>query len=211
MATNAATTIDFRLIQAVGTVLLSTIEEEIVSMTYGMTRLLRQGVETQRSLLSSLPQGSDRALAYGDIEALIAKLTAMITDLQHRNLSVSELADRVASLEESSAKRADLVSPESSTIAVPEVRLHAIEDSLNSVELLAGGLGQQDEDLSQLNHRLSTLENLIQSLGALPEIVARQSQVLSRLDERLSRLEAKHLVDQGMSEREIEPDRVSQP
>lgn len=212
------TAIDFRLIEAVGTVFLSTIEDELLYLTYGMTRLVKQGIETYSLRLDFLSGFSEPALfKIGSVDSLIARVAEAIEELQRRNFTVSELGTRVSSLEQSLGQSL-VIKPESvepalrsqatPTIAISEVRLHAIENSLNSVELLAGGLGQQDKDLLQMNQRLSKLEKLLQALSDLPNLLDQQQQGIARINARLKNLEAQQWVDREPKVRQMEPDRV---
>ena len=206
------TAIDFRLLEAIGFVFLSSIEGELVSMTYGVTRLLKQEVTAQQSILNSLaPATNPSEFKLEDVDVLIGNLADVVEQLRQQNLTVAHLETRMTGLEESLAAnstRASEPAPSGSTIAVSELRLHAIEDSLNSVELLAGGLGQQDEDLLKMNQRLSNLESLLGTLSHLPDLMGQQHQIIAGMDERLRRLEDQRLVDRELRVREIEPDRV---
>ena len=210
MTINAA--IDFRLLEAMGSVFLTTIEGELVGAVYGVTRLLKQGIETHPSLLNPLPSVGAQS-SFREVDQLIAKLVDLTEELRQRNLVVARLEARMEKMEEpvpsAPAGTEESASTRSiPTIKVSEVRLHAIEDSLNSVELLAGGLGQQDEDLFKMNQRLSNLESLLQTLTHLPDPMGEHYRVIAGLDDRLSRLETQRLVDREGKTREIEPDRV---
>lgn len=194
-----------KTLEALGMVLLTLLEEEMVSLAYGASQFLQQGMERgldmQRQLQAYSSQGSG---SLSGVEPLLSQLSRMTEQLQQRNQSVADLEARIADLER--AQSGSVPASGWDPMELSPTRLMAIEDSLKSVELLAGGIGQQNEDLIQLQDRVASLETGLQSMPDLSSLLEQQMQILTRLEARIARLES--LETDASSVQRIEGDRV---
>lgn len=179
-----------KTLEVLGMNLLGMIEEEMINLTYGTTRFIKQGLDAQKQFQANYSFSSKDSFL-PNMGSLANQLADLTQQLRQRNYTIAQLEERLTKLEaNATAQTFSEVAPHSAgLIAEPDTRISAIEESLGSVELLAGELGQRGEDMSALNQRVARLEEFLQPLSTLPELLDRQSQIITRLEERVGRLE----------------------
>ncbi len=175
---------NYKLIEALGLALLGSLEDGLVSLTYEATRLLPQGFPTppwlqtnpfQADLIAKpMTQQFDRtapseapSFKEMDVDPLLKRVAQLAEQLDQRQQAFSVLESRVGRLEEYIMQQS-LVSqyieqPQES--AVLDSRLTAIEDSLDSIDLLATELGHRGATSAALDSRVSKLESVVQRVA----------------------------------------------
>ncbi|MBD2022508.1 hypothetical protein H6F43_20210, partial [Leptolyngbya sp. FACHB-36] len=171
---------------------------------YGVTRLIKQGLETQASFQAEVQSRGKAILAERDtnLDSLLSQLTSFTEQLQQRTQAITTLDDRVSRLEVQA-----ITAPSTPEAPGADLRLTAVEQSLGSVELLAGELGQRSDTLIAINERITNVEELLKTLSSLPDVIGQQNQVLANFEERLNQLEAAHLANSEVQIHAVEPDR----
>ncbi len=178
---------NYKLFEALGMVLLSRVEAELVSLTYEATRMLKQGLQAGQGLQdqswfqhNELEQFVRHYTANGanswpkesptDDTSLHRKIAQLTAQLDQRDQAISTLTARIERLEAYLAQQSggseSTSQPEMSALAS---RLTAIEESLNSIDLLATELGHRGATTAALDSRVTKLEAAVQETAAQPE------------------------------------------
>jgi chromosomal replication initiation ATPase DnaA len=154
---NSEMQLNYKLLETVGTVFVSKLEEEMVGMAYSATRLLKQVLETQKSIQVTMPVSVDRAVRASDVDQLVDRLNSLLDQLHQRHLSIADLEARVNHLQNSATDRQ--TNPLSQgAVTVLDHRIADLEQLFEAMRSIPALLEQQNRIIGRLDDRISRLE-----------------------------------------------------